>query len=620
VSTDWTPAERRAWRWPDRLKPSEWAEQNRILPAHVTAEPGPWRNERTPYLAGIMDAVAEPGVETIVVPKAAQVGFSEAIRNCLGFFIDHDPGPALMVMPDQKSAEELITERVRPLLEYTPAVARHVTSRAWDVKKSSIRLTTMSIYVGWAGSSQALKSRPIRWLFLDEPDEYIKVSGHAGDPISKATKRITTYSAKGRARVLMGGTPTTTDNNVWKYWLACGDRRHFWVPCPHCGKYQRLIWGSIGEGPGVKWTRPAEPDRSRRAAQIESDDLAYYQCETGCKITHEQKLIILPKGVWAGEDQVVTPDGRVAGPVRRHKMVGFHLPAMYSPWVTFSKMAAEFVAAKHDAAAMADFINQRLAEPFEVLVSRREPNHIRQKASGAGPERVVPSWAVLLIATCDVQKDHVYYAVTAWGYEMQSKRVAIGVAATLDEMYRAVFQPSFPFVMDTGVPIGVQKLVIDSGYRKDEVTEFCRRDPARCEMAKGLSTYFGPIADPKVEKASGVMVWNINTMQSKDTLDRLIKDPDAEKWQVFEGISDEYCAHLASEHKTIDPQTKQMVWKEKSSGAANHWLDCEAMACAVARAQGADAPKPVKEAPRAERSGQQEIPADDFMQRGRKRW
>ena len=35
---EWSQAERRAWKWPESLKPSQWAEANRILPSHVTAE------------------------------------------------------------------------------------------------------------------------------------------------------------------------------------------------------------------------------------------------------------------------------------------------------------------------------------------------------------------------------------------------------------------------------------------------------------------------------------------------------------------------------------------------------------------------------------------------------
>src|SRR5687767_7405371 len=93
----------------ERWTPSQWAERApRILPPSVSAEPGPWSNRRAPYLAGIMDAVAQPGVEEVVFLKAVQVGFSEATRNTLGYWIDLDPGPCLIVMPDEQSGKEMI--------------------------------------------------------------------------------------------------------------------------------------------------------------------------------------------------------------------------------------------------------------------------------------------------------------------------------------------------------------------------------------------------------------------------------------------------------------------------------------------------------------------------------
>jgi phage terminase large subunit GpA-like protein len=610
-----------AWKPPQRYKPSEWADRHFVLPQRDNAEGGRFKMARTPYLAGIVDAMVEPGVEDIVFLKPTRVGGTTAGQIMTGYWIDNDPGPLLVVMPTEQAVEKEVKRRIRPLLEASPSLRAHMSPNPHDNTLSVINLDTMTIQFGWAGSPASLGAETCRYVRFDEVDKYPPFAGREADPISLGKERTGTYGH--RKRHYITSTPTTAEGSVMKQWKGCGDKRHYYVPCPHCGVFQILAW------PRVKWPKLEVADKRELADKIEAGRLAWYvcsnpDCEGRVEESHKPKM--LERGVWVshdGEDkpvQTVAQDGTLVGDRPVSKRIGFHLSSLYSPWRTFAEMAAQFIRADGDVAETMNFRNSRLAEPFEVQVSTREPNHIRQKTKGAGPERIVPSWAVLFIATCDVQKDHVYYSVTAWGYEMQSKRVAIGVAATMDEMYRAVFQPSFPFVMDTGVPIGVQKLVIDSGYRKDEVTEFCRRDPARCEMAKGLSTYFGPIADPKVEKASGVMVWNINTMQSKDTLDRLIKDPDAEKWQVFEGISDEYCAHLASEHKTIDPQTKQMVWKEKSSGAANHWLDCEAMACAVARAQGADAPKPVQDAPRAGRGSQQEIPADDFMSRGRQRW
>ena len=40
---------------PEELNVSEWAERYRVLDAKSSALPGPWRNDKTPYLVGIMD-------------------------------------------------------------------------------------------------------------------------------------------------------------------------------------------------------------------------------------------------------------------------------------------------------------------------------------------------------------------------------------------------------------------------------------------------------------------------------------------------------------------------------------------------------------------------------------
>ena len=40
---------------PEDLTVSQWAEHYRVLDSKAAALPGPWRNEKTPYLVAIMD-------------------------------------------------------------------------------------------------------------------------------------------------------------------------------------------------------------------------------------------------------------------------------------------------------------------------------------------------------------------------------------------------------------------------------------------------------------------------------------------------------------------------------------------------------------------------------------
>ena len=80
-----------------RRKPipvSQWAEKYRVV--EMSAIPGRWHNQFTPYLVGIMDTMAYPGVETTIVCKSPQTGGSEAGHNFVGYCIDRSPGPVMI--------------------------------------------------------------------------------------------------------------------------------------------------------------------------------------------------------------------------------------------------------------------------------------------------------------------------------------------------------------------------------------------------------------------------------------------------------------------------------------------------------------------------------------------
>ena len=74
--------ERKVFRKNKRIPVSRWCEQYRYVTMSVL--PGKWKNDVTPYLAGIMDASFFPSVQTIIVCKSPQVGGTEGMLNCLG--------------------------------------------------------------------------------------------------------------------------------------------------------------------------------------------------------------------------------------------------------------------------------------------------------------------------------------------------------------------------------------------------------------------------------------------------------------------------------------------------------------------------------------------------------
>jgi phage terminase large subunit GpA-like protein len=118
--------------WREALAPeevlsvSQWADRHRILPA-TSAEPGPWRTSRTPYLAEIMDALSTGSPwERVVLMKGAQLGATEAALNWLAYIACHAPGLALLVMPSLDMARRNTRTRIDPMIESTPELRERI--------------------------------------------------------------------------------------------------------------------------------------------------------------------------------------------------------------------------------------------------------------------------------------------------------------------------------------------------------------------------------------------------------------------------------------------------------------------------------------------------------------
>lgn len=577
----------------ERWTPSEWAERApRHIPDNgINPEPGPWKNDRTPYLAGILDAIVDPAVREVVFLKPTQVGYTEGVLvNLLGYAVDMDPGSALILMPDEQSAKELLDERVMPTFRETPCLSKHISGKAWDTKKESVKFDTMPVFMAWAGSPMRVASRAIRWLICDEIDKYPPFSGKEADPISLARKRVSNWGHRGKE--VYGSTPTVRNGNIMRRWEMCGTKMHYWVPCPHCRRHQVLVWSR------VKWPKYDEDDRAKKAELILSDHAAYYECEH-CrgKIEDWHKPEMLTRGVWASEDQVVNADGEVRGPESKSSRVGFHLNGIYSPWLTFSQLASEFCLAQGDPTLLMDFLNSRLAEPFEQQIAKPDASKLRKTLETVTwRPGLVPKWAGILIATADTQKDHFWLRIRAWGHGFRSRGVFYGRVETFDDLYRLCFET--PYQMDGGGVMMPMALLIDSGGTKAEgeevsrtfeVYQFSQRDPGRIWPLKGASnkqhkparlSQVTPKAPPGFGEMPPITLRLLDTDWYKDLLmsriDSKPADDGSRIWELAGDEPDDYFRGMESERKIFDRKAGRSTWIKVSAGAQNHPWDVEA--------------------------------------------
>jgi len=556
------------WVLPVKMTVSEWADQFRRLDVKTSAEPGQWQTARTPYLKGIMDAFTDPYVDEITVMAASQVGKTESMYNMLAFIIDQDPGPTLMVSPRADDAKSVSYNRVRPMIECSPVLSKYIPINTDDITKLEYHFDRMILYFAGSNSPADLASRPIRYLFLDEVDKYPKFSGREADPIKLASERQKTFWNKKTVKV---STPTTRDGYIFREYDK-SDQRRFYVPCPHCGKKQVFVFGQI------KW-----PKEESSPERIKNNRLAWYEC-VKCKKhiedIHKQKMMLA--GEWKSESK----------DHNRHR--GFWISSLYSPWLTWSDIASEFLRSKDYVELLMNFVNSWLAEVWEEKIEETTVDKIRKLARDYD-QGVVPDEILVLTAGVDVQKDHFYYVIRGWGYQEESWLIRADRVEYWEDIVEVLFKTEYRRVNSAGT-LGVYLTCIDSGFRTDEVYRFCRHWRDKTKAIKGLEEISGGrfYRANKIDINSrtgsvlpgGLVLWNLNVTQYKDKMNRMVTSINPAKWHLFRNPDEDYLRQFTAEHKVLirnrTTGKAKEVWQKKKEAAANHYLDAEVYALAAA--------------------------------------
>ncbi|HRU07436.1 MAG TPA: phage terminase large subunit family protein, partial [Candidatus Brocadiia bacterium] len=110
-----------------------------------------------------------------------------------------------------------------------------------------------------------------------------------------------------------------------------------------------------------------------------------------------------------------------------------HLSSLYSPFLSFGDVAAKFVEAKAaGVAALRNFVNSWLAEPWEEAADRPQWDEVRARLSEPRPRGVVPPGCFGLTCGVDLQDYRCHWCVIAWGLDRRGYIVEWGESADLE--------------------------------------------------------------------------------------------------------------------------------------------------------------------------------------------
>lgn len=397
-------------------------------------------------MRGVMDAASETSTHTIVVMSSAQVGKTESLNNIVGFHIDQDPSPMLMLQPTLQMGEAWSKDRFAPMLRDTPRLRGKVKDpRARDSGNTLLHKTFPGghLTVSGANSPASLASRPVRIVLCDEVDRYPASAGAEGDPVNLAMKRSTTFWNR---KTILTSTPTVKGLSRIEAAYLQSDQRRYYVPCPDCGHHQVLTWGQ------VKWPegRPAEAGYACTACGSIWDDAARWRA--------------IRKGEWRANAAF-------------RGVAGFHLNEIYSSWVKLGEMAQGFLDSRRSPETLKTWINTSLGETWEADSEKIDPHAFSDRLEiwDDGAPRGV------LLVTCgvDVQADRLEVERVGWGVDEESwsldHHVIHGDPSDPEIWRRLDAYLSEPTIRADGRPMHVRTTCVDSGgHHTQAVYKFCK--------------------------------------------------------------------------------------------------------------------------------------------------
>lgn len=511
----------------------------------------------------------------------------------MGYIIDYDPGPTMMVYPTLDLARGVSKDRIQPLILDCPNLRRHLTAAKDDLQLLAYTFDRLTVRFAWSNSESATRSHPIKYLLKDE------LSAFADGASAAADQRVKTFW---NHKIVATSTPMHENDPMWhelgleqrdeqatgevlfdtSAWVPKGATSvyFFHIPCPHCGTMIRLEFSRL------RWKKDC--------AIRDLDDKGWYECQA-CNgiITDAQKRRALEKGQFQSDN----PGGR---------WVGYHLNSIYPKWEScnFGAVAREYLIAKksQNPEQMQQFVNNYLALPYSLEQSGIEiiSDAAIENAQDTYQRNTIPSGVRALVIGADVQADSAWYCVIGFGAGSEAWFISWGQVASEMELPRVAKQL---YAHPAGSSIRIVGGGVDARFKSQGVLEVCRAyrvlrpvqgQETITEVGRNIPIPFKLWTPDKSIKgktpANALQGLAVNTVFFKQIIySRMNPQKDVKRILHLPADADETLTrHLQSEHevtiKTRGSTSAKKKWLKRKGYDDNHLLDCTVYAFAIAYA------------------------------------
>jgi len=551
----------------------EWLEKN-VEAIPDSPMPGPFRSERTPWIAEALRIAADPETKLLTILASIQSGKSLFARLFTCHIIANAPGPTMVLQANDPEAKDFAIRYLRPIWNNCPPVKARF--KGDDMERSTTAdFDRMTIYCRGIWNESNLQRLSLRYVIADEC--WLAPPSH----LAEASARVTAFGWMGK-RIFMsqGGREGQEFHQI----VDQTDRRSWNMRCVQCNHLQPWKWDN------VKFPEDAKTGESWDLIKVSSGTT--YECES-CKArlpdTNATRNECNARGMFVS-----------TAPASHSGYIGLHWNSIAT--MSWGELGVLLLKAKEaldeygDEEPIRIFVQKRLAEVYKEKADEidaavatgefklghgwpEEGGFVRGRPtpfSQLTPEmREDPSFVRLRFMGCDVQKRGFFWVVRSWSGDGRSRLFACGYCFTWAEVADAQKKND----------VHPANVFVDSGDQQDEVLAACatngwvatrgdqRNDfPWKIRTPGGLKTELRPYSPPVVELIGNKRVkrFFFSNLRLKDTLALLIRRG---KHLRAADVPEEYIAQMVSEKRTISTSGRPL-W-EQIGDRANHFWDCE---------------------------------------------
>jgi len=565
------------FRPPESLTVAEWADRDRRLSPENSAEAGPWRTSRTPYLREPMEAFTDPRIQKIVMVAASQVGKSELELNIIGYIIDQDPGSILFVQPTLEDAKKFSRLRVAPMIrDSKPLKAKVSEIKTRDSGNTILQKSFPGGMLTMTGSNSAsaLSSTPARYILGDERDRWALSAGTEGDPWALAEARQATFY---NAKAIEVSTPTIKGSSNIETSFYQGTQERWCHQCPECGEWHSIVFDN------VKYEHEVVKANRKKTYYVTITGWACSSC--GC-LSAEEVMRKQP-AKWIADN----PDAYSNG-VR-----SFWLNAFSSPWTPWTKIIRKFLEAQHDPERLKVVFNTLLGELWEDRGDLEDEDSMLSRREEYPAE--LPDGVLVLTCGVDTQDNRLEYEVVGHGHYGETwgiKKGYIMGKPDTEEVWKRlddVIDHVYKFQSGSGLKLSIT-CVDSGGHYTQEVYKACRaRQGKRVFAIKGKGgdgiPFFGPPSKVPIKGNKKITCWlyTLGVDAGKASIMSALKVQEAgAKFCHFprgdRGYDTNYFNGLLSEKLVLKKSRtgNRWGWEKLPGHARNEALDCRNYALA----------------------------------------